>query len=274
MIRRKPLDDEDENHERWLVSYADFITLLFAFFVVMYAISSVNQKKYEQLSDAMGSAFTGKVSADGQIIQLNTAAKAGNTQGALQKNILKPLPLSQLQAEKAKKERETMLKVAVDLSSKLTNLINEKKVNVGQNNLGVRIDINDSLLFEPGSADLSQRASPLMAQISEILNTSHYAVQIEGHTDNTPIHSEVFFSNWELSALRASSVVRMLIDQGVQEKRLSATGFGSTQPISDNETPEGRSKNRRVAIMIMYQSNYPIDSITEPTTQPTQTPKF
>jgi chemotaxis protein MotB len=125
----------------------------------------------------------------------------------------------------------------------------------------VRIDINDSLLFEPGAAELSPRAIPLMTQIADSVKDSPYNLQIEGHTDNTPIHSDIFFSNWELSALRASSVVRMLSTMNIKENRLSATGFGSTQPISENETPAGRSKNRRVAILIMYESASQTDDL-------------
>jgi chemotaxis protein MotB len=135
----------------------------------------------------------------------------------------------------------------------------EQKVNIVQNSRGVRIDINDSLLFEPGSAELSPRAVPLMTQIADSVKDSAYNLQIEGHTDNIPIHSELYFSNWELSALRASSVVRMLSTMNIKENRLSATGFGATQPISENETPAGRSKNRRVAILIMYESASKID---------------
>lgn len=248
MIRRKPIDDDDDNHERWLVSYADFITLLFAFFVVMYAISSVNQNKYEQLTSSMGSAFLGK---DGQIIQIN---KESATDPSQQKSLIKPLPLSYIYAEKARKEREAMQKVGVDLSVKLSTLTNDNKVNVWQNSRGVRIDINDSLLFETGSANLSERATPILREVAVILKTTPYAIQVEGHTDNTPIHSELFYSNWELSALRASSVVRMLSSLEIAENRLSATGFGAAQPMSENETPEGRSKNRRVAILILHGS--------------------
>ena len=254
MIRRKPIEDDDENHERWLVSYADFITLLFAFFVVMYAISSVNQSKYQQLTSAMGSAFMGQ--ANGGIPNINTKKESGaENQLHQDRSLIKPLPLSYLIAEKNRKAREAMLKVGLDLSGELSPLINTGKVTVAQNNRGVRIDINDSLLFEAGSADLSPQATPLMTQIADTLKTSAYTIQIEGHTDNTPIHSATFFSNWELSAVRASSVVRMLNSLGIVENRLSATGFGSTQPISENETDIGRAKNRRVSIMILYESS-------------------
>ena len=260
MIRRKIIEEDDENPERWLVSYADFITLLFAFFVVMYAISSVNKSKYDQLTNSMGSAFLGKIGPNGlPVVQANNDPKQAN--GQPQKALLKPLPLSYLITEKTRKEREAMLAVGINVSQKLSTLIAEQKVNIMQNSRGVRIDINDSLLFEPGSAELSPRAAPLMSQIADSVKDSVYNLQVEGHTDNVPIHSDLFFSNWELSALRASSVVRMLSTMNIKENRLSATGFGSTQPISENETPNGRSKNRRVAILIMYESASQIDDV-------------
>lgn len=260
MIRRKIIEDDDENPERWLVSYADFITLLFAFFVVMYAISSINKSKYDQLTNSMGSAFLGKIDPNGIPVTPSTKdPKQVNKQQ--QKALLKPLPLTYLISEKTRKEREAMLAVGINVSQKLSTLIGEQKVNIAQNSRGVRIDINDSLLFEPGAAELSPRAIPLMTQIADSVKDSPYNLQIEGHTDNTPIHSDIFFSNWELSALRASSVVRMLSTMNIKENRLSATGFGSTQPISENETPAGRSKNRRVAILIMYESASQTDDL-------------
>ncbi len=254
MIRRKPLDDDDENPERWLVSYADFITLLFAFFVVMYAISSVNQSKYEQLTSAMGSAFMGQTNGGKIILKKDTSPENKIHQDS---SLIKPLPLSHIYAEKQRKEREAMVKTGLDLSSQLSPLIGAGKVTVLQNNRGVRIDINDSLLFETGSADLSEAAKPLMQQIADKLKATPYFMQVEGHTDNSPMHSAAFYSNWELSAVRASSVVRMLNSFGIAENRLSATGFGATQPISENETAEGRAKNRRVSIMILYETKKP-----------------
>ena len=124
-----------------------------------------------------------------------------------------------------------------------------------QNNRGIRIDINDSLLFSQGSAELAVTATHVINEIAEMLKDNQRHIQVEGHTDNIAIHNATFFSNWELSATRASSVVRMLSDTGIAEKRLSALGFGSAQPISDNETAVGRARNRRVSIMILYETD-------------------
>ena len=262
MIRRKPIEEDEENPERWLVSYADFITLLFAFFVVMYAISSVNQSKYSDLTSSMGTAFSGISSSD---TKGQTKSKTGtkNKIKGQQSSLIKPLPLSHLYQEKLRRERESMTNMGIDLSNTLAPLIKDEKVRVSQNNRGIRIDINDSLLFSPASADLAAAATDIINEIAIMLKDNQRQIQVEGHTDNIEIHTPTFFSNWELSAVRASTVVRMLSAAGIQAQRLSALGFGSAQPVSDNETPYGRAKNRRVSIMILYTSQNQEDSALE-----------
>lgn len=251
MIRRKSFDDEEQDNDRWLVSYADFITLLFAFFVVMYGISSVNQKKYNQLTSSIGTAFSGSLAEGGHI---NGPAGSPNPSvlKSNAKSFIKPLPLSHLYEEKMRREREAMTKTGLDLSHVLAGFVQSGKVQVLQNNRGVRIDINDSLLFQPGSAELAPESAQLVSDIAQVLKDNQRAIQVEGHTDNIPIHNPQFFSNWELSAVRASTVVRTLNTAGIAENRLSALGFGSSQPLQDNDTPENRAKNRRVSLMILY----------------------
>ncbi len=247
MIRRKRELEEHDNPERWLVSYADFITLLFAFFVVMYAISSVNQKKYKKLSESINSAFTNT-----PMVVSKQPDSLGSKPSSKGESLVKPLPLTQLHSQKLQIERENMTRLGINLSNSLSPLVKDEKIRVVQNNRGIRIDINDNLLFASGSADLNPGANSVLSQIANLLLQDDHAVQVEGHTDNTPIHSAQFYSNWELSAVRASSVVRMLSTLGVEENRLSALGFGSTQPISTNDSPEERAKDRRVSIMILY----------------------
>jgi chemotaxis protein MotB len=261
MIRRKPIEDDEENPERWLVSYADFITLLFAFFVVMYSISSVNKSKYTDLTSSMGSAFSGTNPIDGKG-QLKKKQSTDKIKGQ-QTTIVKPLPLSHLYQEKLRRERELMASKAVELSNSLAPFINEEKVRISQNIRGIRIDIHDSLLFTPGSADIATAAVDIINDIAIMLKDNQRQIQVEGHTDNVEIHTPIFFSNWELSALRATTVVRLFTNAGIEAKRLSALGFGSTQPVSDNETPAGRAKNRRVSIMILYESENQEDSVLE-----------
>jgi chemotaxis protein MotB len=258
MIRRRALDDDDDNPDRWLISYADFITLLFAFFVVMYAISTINISKYDALTTSMGTAFKGGHSTD-----INTSKKIIQLKEQEKKSLIKPLPLSHIYQEKAKREQENMAKMGLEISNKLAPLILDNKVQVMQNKRGVRIDINDSLLFNSGSAELATSAVDVINEVANILKDNQRLIQVEGHTDNTPIHNAFFFSNWELSAVRATTVVRMLSAAGIKESRLSALGYGATQPITSSETEFGRAKNRRVSIMITYETSNDIDDNQE-----------
>lgn len=239
MRRRRTDDDEHENHERWLVSYADFITLLFAFFVVMYAISSVNEGKYRVLSQSLGNAFGQKVPA---------AAPAPPP--AVVQPIL-PLPRKSRNAELLRHEREQMTDIARDILKALAPLVQQGKVRVMQTSRGVTVDINASVLFAPGEAKLAESSIQALKAVAAVLRRDRHAVRIEGHTDNVPISTAFFPSNWELSAVRASSVVRLFADSGIAENRLMAVGYGDTRPVDDNRTADGRLRNRRVQIMIL-----------------------
>lgn len=243
---RRKFDDEPENHERWLISYADFITLLFAFFVVMYAISSVNIGKYKVFSDALGDAFGGA----GATTPINTQVQ----------NLPIPNPGLKRRTELLRKEKEHMTKLAQDLLSTLAPLVKEGKVRVTQNSRGVSVEINASVLFDPGAAALNAQSSEALRAVAELLRNDAHDVQVEGHTDNQPIKSALYPSNWELSAVRASSVVRLFIDAGVAPERLTAVGHGANIPVASNDDPQGRARNRRVAVTIL--SGLP-DTVTE-----------
>lgn len=248
---RKKFDEDVENHERWLISYADFITLLFAFFVVMYAISSVNIGKYKVFSDALGDAFGGA-----------GASPPVNTQVP---NIPIPNPALKRRNEQMQQERREMTKLAQDLLSTLAPLVKEGKVRVTQNSRGVSVEINASVLFDPADARLTPESTEALRAVGELLREDTHNVQVEGHTDNLPISNAQFPSNWELSAVRASSVVRLFVDSGVAASRLSAVGFGSNTPVASNDDPIGRARNRRVAVTIL--SGIP-DPVTELPTAP------
>lgn len=239
MARRRPFQEDSENHERWLISYADFITLLFAFFVVMYAVSVVNVGKYTVLSEALGDAFGGHGAAQ----QRNYAVEVD------------ALPLSSLVAhrrtEAAKRDRERLDLLARKLNDSLAPLIKGGKVRVTQNGRGVTIDINASVLFDEGQAALLTNARETLAAVADVLKDDAHAIEVEGHTDTTPISNPAFPSNWELSAVRASTVVRLFAQTGVAEKRLSAVGRGANRPIASNDDPQGRARNRRVAVTIL-----------------------
>ncbi|MGZ5201917.1 MAG: flagellar motor protein MotD [Telluria sp.] len=240
-MARKKYDEPDEQHDRWLVSYADFVTLLFAFFVVMYAISVVNEGKYRVLSDALGSAFGGR-----------DAAAVKNEPTQVQPL---PLPLASIVArrhmEAMRREKERLNLLAQQLSRTLAPLVKSGKVRVTQNGRGVSVEINASVLFDSGDARLNGDSVEALRAVAGLLKDDTHAIQVEGHTDNVPIANPLFPSNWELSATRASSVVRLFIDSGVAPERLTALGHGATQPVASNDDAGGRARNRRVAVTII-----------------------
>ena len=256
MSRRKPIEDP-VNHERWLVSYADFITLLFAFFVVMYSLSSLNDGKYRVMSNSVLVAF-GKFQtvSDNPVSPTSQAAGSGSGPGmgigsgpgpGLSEIKRKPATA----AEPTKQEREKMTGLAHGILSALAPLIREGKVRVTQNSRGITIDINASVLFAVGDAKLTSQSNQALSAIAQVLAGDNHDIQVEGYTDNVPIKSTVFPSNWELSAMRAGSVVRLFTDNGVAENRLTAIGQGAKQPVGSNDTAEGRARNRRVNITIL-----------------------
>jgi len=241
MARRKR-EEPHENHERWLVSYADFITLLFAFFVVMYALSTVNEGKYRILSDSMVSAFRN--------VQINTSSQMPVIAPPIQ-TIAKLSPVSSKGADTAKaKQREKMRNVAKDILEVMAPLIAEGKVRVLETSRGVTIEINDSILFSPGLAILHPALIKAMRAVADVLVPTDFPITIEGHTDNVPIKTAQFPSNWELSAVRATTVLRLFADAGVAPERLTAIGYADTRPVEPNLMADGRARNRRVSILI------------------------
>lgn len=245
MARRKHAEEEHENHERWLVSYADFITLLFAFFVVMYAISSVNEGKYRVLSDSITSAFrTVPGNQSGATVAVNLAAPMPVKIPTRQN--LPNVKVDQVQSAKKDKLRN----MARDLNKALAPLVEQGQVKVTEGALGITVDINASVLFAPGDAQLDIVAQRALSTVANILAPTDFPIMVEGHTDNIPISTPQFPSNWELSTVRAASVVRLFISAGVDPRRMSAAGYADQRPVADNATPEGRQQNRRVAITI------------------------
>lgn len=241
-MARKKYHEEPDNHERWLVSYADFITLLFAFFVVMYAISSLNEGKYRVLSNSLTGAF-------GKVMTVNPKPVDAQLE---QKIKLDPLPLVKNRVnEGLRKEKAQMTTMAKDIMTVLEPLVREGKVRVTQTSRGITIEINASLLFAPGDARLNVDSIQALRAIAGVLKLDTHAIQVEGHTDNLPISNPIFPSNWELSAVRASTVARLLTENGVDENRVTAVGQGAKLPVSDNDTPEGRARNRRVSVTIL-----------------------
>ena len=233
---------EHDNHDRWLISYADFITLLFAFFVVMYSISSVNEGKYKTFSDSLSIAFTNQPSSASTSIVSNQ-----------QEQMLKALVDRRTArlGERQRKIQERMKSLAGGLSQVMSPLINQRMVSINQTKRGVVLDISASSLFKTGEAVLQAGALDVLRQVSVVLSKEDLPIEVEVHTDDIPIATVQFPSNWELSSARASSVVRMLVDNGVPAKRLAVVGLASSQPLVSNDSQENRARNRRVTIIIV-----------------------
>lgn len=241
MARRRKRDEHD-NHERWLISYADFVTLLFAFFVVMYSISSVNEGKYKTFSDSLNIAFSQDPNS--------TAVNVVPGQSPQMLKVLVDKRTARL-VEQQRKAQAQMKAVDESLRQVLAPLIAQGLVGIHQSKRGVVVDISASTLFKEGEERLQPGAQETLQQLAQVLNREDKSVEVEGHTDDVPIKTAQFPSNWELSSGRASSVVRMLASYGVPEKRLAAVGMAANQPIVENDTPEHRAKNRRVSITIL-----------------------
>lgn len=254
-MARKKKHEEHENHERWLISYADFITLLFAFFVVMYSVSSVNEGKYRVLSDTLVSAFDR--TRDGLPIKLSSPLRPP----IIERDIIAPrkndldikndFAKTDSSVKASQKDKENLEKISEEVAKSLKPLIDKDLIKVEKNDLWVEIEIKSNILFTSGSATLSSAAIPVLKKVANILKGSDNQIQVEGFTDNIPIDTDEFPSNWELSAARAASVVHLFSRQSVKPVRLSALGYGQYKPIATNKTPQGRAKNRRINIVIL-----------------------
>jgi chemotaxis protein MotB len=268
MARRRKKPAEHVNHERWIVSYADFITLLFAFFVVMYSISSVNEGKYRVLSMTLTTAFqeagrslepvqVGELSQqsgdlvgrENQSALIQTEQRIGpgtydntGSLGQPQDNAKRNLP---------GEEGQRMSFLAATIEDMLSAYVEQDLVEVSFSENRVRVDMKDKMLFASGSAHLSNAAVTALRDISRILATVPNQLQVEGNTDDRPIRTEEFPSNWELSAARAASVVHLLSRFGIDPSRLSAIGYGEHRPVESNDTEAGRARNRRVSLVIV-----------------------
>jgi chemotaxis protein MotB len=208
--KRRKLHYERPSHERWLISYADFITLMFTFFAALYALSSVDKAKVESFSGSLRQAF---------------------------KVMEEPIPLLE---EKTKA-------LLQDISK---NIQGVEGVSVKTDPRGVVVTFSDAVLFASGSAEVKKEAFDVLERLSKTLNTVPGRIIIEGHTDNVPLSGGKYTSNWELSTARAASVLHFFITKGVDPNRFAIAGYGEYRPMANNETEDGRAKNRRVELVI------------------------
>ena len=243
---------EHSNHERWLVSYADFITLLFAFFVVMFAISQVDSQKLGRFVQSVNVAFELKgVFPDSNSHPLPSASDSGGGVG-LRPGIAPPkitVVAGVVPSRRALQIRRALERMP--LQSKLRD-----KIHVRLDQRGVTVSLSEAGFFDTGSALVRADALPTLRDLAEVLKVADSPITVEGHTDDVPIKTALFPSNWELSTVRATSIVRYLIEQhGYDPMRLSATGFAEYRPVGDNATAEGRALNRRVDLVILTEGS-------------------
>jgi chemotaxis protein MotB len=246
-------------HERWLISYADFITLLFAFFVVLYSSAQVDKRKAGQLAMAIQVAFQQMGIFDAS----NTKPETANSE---------PMPFSKVQmVENAERvqamgrlvntprgalgempDRPDMNEIQKQLQTALAPQIGRHTVSVTPTKEGIVVSLREVGFFDSGSTSLRPEAEPTLAEFVKVIGPRRVRVRIEGHTDNVPIHSARFASNWELSTSRATEIIKLLITRyEVAPLRLSASGYSEFYPVASNATPEGRAMNRRIDMVIL-----------------------
>jgi chemotaxis protein MotB len=254
-MARQKKHEKEANHERWLVSYADFITLLFAVFVTLYAMSQTDKRKVESLVASMRESF-GSVKSGASAERVNvldssdlrsipsikpdklTPGRAGSDKGNIN---------TRMHAETKDFEE---IKKAIEAHLNLNGA--QDKVSVSITKRGLVVSLKEVGFFDSGSADVRQNAYPLLSKVAESLSRYNNPIRVEGNTDNVPISSRTFKSNWELSTARATNIVHFLIEENrFQPENISAVGYGEYRPLAGNESAIGRSKNRRVDIVLL-----------------------
>jgi chemotaxis protein MotB len=295
MRRKRRHEEEHENHERWAIPYGDLLTLLLAFFVVMYSISSVNAGKYRVLSDSLYAAFRGeprtlepiqvghKRAGSGADIRVSIVQQA--ILKGQPRSLLAPVPLAMAtpvpsssfhedtpppgnengvkaatgpataadaeRAEQAHAAALMLAQVGDDVAKAMSGLVKKNLVVVRRKQSWIEVEIRTDILYPSGSAQLSPSAIGIIRRLADVLARFPNPVRVEGFTDDVPIRTVQFYSNWELSAARAGSVVHVLSDRGVARDRLAVVGFGDQRPIASNTTSQGRNANRRVTVVIL-----------------------
>ena len=253
------------NHERWAIPYGDLLTLLLAFFVVMYSISSVNAGKYRVLSNSLYAAFRGQPRTLNpiQVGHKRLGSGADIRMSIVRQKILRnqpreyltplpvPAPPRLAAAPAARPAGSTLARVAANVDRAMSELLRRNLVVIRRNPNWIEVQFRSDVLFPSGSARLSAGAVRVIRRLAKALGRFPNPVRVEGFTDNVPIRTVQFFSNWELSAARAGSVVHVLSNAGVASGRLAVVGFGDQHPIASNATAAGRQANRRVVVLIL-----------------------
>jgi chemotaxis protein MotB len=288
--RKKHKHEEHTNHEAWAIPYGDLVTLLLAFFVVLYAISSVNEGKYRVLSDALFAAFRGtprsmepiqvgeKQTGSGAdlkttlVEQSMLAGQPRNLLAAVPVQVVKPVvPTSTTDAREAARaaaSAQALERVADEVLRAMDDLVQANLVMVRRKSTMIEVEIRTDILFPSGSATLSPSAVHVIERLANALQPFPNSIRVEGHTDSRPINTLEFPSNWELSAGRAASVVHVLALRGIDPTRLAVIGLGEFSPAQSNATVPGRNANRRVVIVIMSPDGASLKDIVPKTDTP------
>ena len=266
-MARKKKHEEHVNAEAWAIPYGDLVTLLFALFTVMYAMSSVNEGKFRVLSDSMIAAFNGTPKS---MQPVNIGEKQSGKGGDKSLISVSPKSLLKIKDQKSESKVHDVPREAIDADGKggaelagtmvsmerqvqkaMQELIDAKLVTVHRENMWLEIEINADILFPSGSSGFSPEAEPVLDKLAKVLSAFPNPIRVEGHTDNRPIRTAAFPSNWELSAARSASVVHQFTKVGIDPLRLEIVGFGEFRPKQPNDSGAGRNANRRVAIMVL-----------------------
>ena len=275
--RRRRQHEEHANHEAWAIPYGDLVTLLLAFFVVMYAVSSVNEGKYRVLSDSLFAAFRGSPRTlepvqlgqkeVGQGGEVRTVAQQLDTLQQQPSHLLEPLPLVAQPPDAAPvpsdPAMQRLAELARNVETAMGALIADNLLTVRRQGAWVEVEIRTDFLFSSGAATLAPAAGDILRQISESLQPFPNPIRVEGHTDNRPINTRAYPSNWELSSARAASVVQLFMQSGIDPRRLAVIGLGEYRPAQSNDTPEGRNANRRVVLVILSGEGAPEGSYAD-----------
>ena len=278
---RRRHQEEHTNHEAWAIPYGDLVTLLLAFFVVMYAMSSVNEGKYRILSDSLVAAFRGspRTLQPVQVGEKSVGSGADINMTIVQqamldgqpRSMLEPTPLqvSDVMSQGARHASEAyeaehtsaaimeLESVAAEVEEAMGELIRDQMIVVRRHGVWVEVEIRTDILFPSGVATLSPEAQRILQQLAQTLKPFPNPIRVDGHTDNRPIRSAAFPSNWELSAARAASVVHLFSQAGMDPRRLAVVGLGEYRPAQSNDTVQGRNINRRVLLVILSGNGMP-----------------
>jgi chemotaxis protein MotB len=257
MARRKKRHEEHPD-ERWLITYADVLTLMFVLFMVLFSISVVNTSKFDLLKQTLQDAFNSGLAAGGESVLETTSAEkvapiVNTPPGQLSPELptIGGISLEQASPEQALESSQLeSVKRTIDRAVAKSGLKEEVTSTVNERGLVVRLE-TDGVLFDPGSATLKSAGTQILGPIAASLRKLPNPVRVDGHTDSTPISTAAFPSNWELSGARAAAVVRLFATDGVPESRLQFTGYADNRPIAGNDTAAGRAANRRVEVLVL-----------------------